>query len=545
MMNPTAFFLTASFATLAGASVIGCGDYGSAPVGPSGTGGAAPLAGGPGASASGSPGVSVGGTPGASAGGSPGVSVGGIPGASVGGSPGASAGGSPGAPTGGAAPAGGGPGGSGAPSMGASGKPRIIVTQDGEIDDKSSMVRFLLYTSDFDVVGIVQNNSIYQKNGHSKELWIQKKIDLYAEALPNLRVHHPDFPDPAYLKSVTKVGNENVADLKAAPPDMATKDTEGSQLIIDTLLDSDPRDVHIPSWGGANTTAYALWKIKTTMPDKYAYAAKRVWIYGICYDLTTHAQDGGYRWIIDNLPEVKIYQATTWAGTWNYDSVDGMRNPSRNPKDIQAFLDPAWLQKNLKVGHGSLGASYPQSYISEGDTPGFLSLINNGLDSHLDYTYGGWAGRAKYKAAGKGYLVDAGDGGGTYQAIYRWIPAVQNDLQARMDWAVTPTFAGANHNPKAKVTGGTRRSVSGGETVMLDASETTDPDGDALTFKWWQYNEADSAAALVSISNPTAQTGASFTVPSEPGKEVHIILEVTDNGSPPLTNYQRVIVSIQ
>ncbi|WP_433933916.1 hypothetical protein AB3662_05720 [Sorangium cellulosum] len=31
----------------------------------------------------------------------------------------------------------------------------------------------------------------------------------------------------------------------------------------------------------------------------------------------------------------------------------------------------------------------------------------------------------------------------------------------------------------------------------------------------------------------------------EPGKQVHIILEVTDKGTPPLTNYQRVVVTIR
>lgn len=30
-------------------------------------------------------------------------------------------------------------------------KPRVIVTTDGEIDDQSSMIRFLMYSSDYDV----------------------------------------------------------------------------------------------------------------------------------------------------------------------------------------------------------------------------------------------------------------------------------------------------------------------------------------------------------------------------------------------------------
>ena len=40
-------------------------------------------------------------------------------------------------------------------------KPRVIVTTDGEIDDQSSMIRFLMYSSDYDVAGIVQAGEIF------------------------------------------------------------------------------------------------------------------------------------------------------------------------------------------------------------------------------------------------------------------------------------------------------------------------------------------------------------------------------------------------
>lgn len=68
-------------------------------------------------------------------------------------------------------------------------KPRVIVTTDGEIDDQSSMIRFLMYSSDYDVAGIVQVNGV-QKDGHSKDKWIESQIAKYAECLPNLRKHY-------------------------------------------------------------------------------------------------------------------------------------------------------------------------------------------------------------------------------------------------------------------------------------------------------------------------------------------------------------------
>ena len=82
-------------------------------------------------------------------------------------------------------------------------------------------------------------------------------------------------------------------------------------------------------------------------------------------------------------------------------------------------------------------------------------------------------------------------------------------------------------------------------TVTLDASATTDPDGNQLSFKWWQYYDADAAPAKVTISNSTAKSGASFVVPNERGKLIQVILEVMDNGSLARTHYQRVFVNIQ
>jgi hypothetical protein len=52
-------------------------------------------------------------------------------------------------------------------------------------------------------------------------------------------------------------------------------------------------------------------------------------------------------------------------------------------------------------------------------------------------------------------------------------------------------------------------------------------------------------AAPMTIANSDSLDQASFVVPSEPGKQIHIILEVTDNGTPPLTSHQRVICNIK
>ncbi|WP_442511901.1 nucleoside hydrolase-like domain-containing protein [Novipirellula sp. SH528] len=423
-------------------------------------------------------------------------------------------------------------------------KPRVIATTDGEVDDRSSMIRFLLYACDFDVVGIVQVNSKYQKHGHSDKKWIEDQLDAYAQVLPNLRKHNPEYPDTASLRSVMRVGNETMEDLWVAPPDMKTKNTAGAQLIIDMLLDDDPRPVHVLSWGGANTTASALWKLKTEYSkDKFDYAVSRIRIYCIWY------QDGGGEWIQKNIPGAHIYEAYGWDNVWDYESYDHARKQgkmSANPPAEQRYMNDAWLNEHVKNEHGPLGAMTPQKYISEGDTPSFLNLINNGLAADVDYTLGGWGGRGAYDdPAFPNHITDKKlkDDGNANKMFWRWVPAAQNDFAARMDWCVKD-FENANHAPVANVKGGFTRDVKAGETVKLEAT-ATDPDGNKLSYKWWQYADADSAVATVKITNDDSLNKASFIAPSEPGKQGHIILEVTDDGAPVLTGYQRIIYNIK
>ena len=45
---------------------------------------------------------------------------------------------------------------------------RVVVTTDGEVDDRCSMNRFLLYTNDWDVCGIIHSSSKYLGANHSR-----------------------------------------------------------------------------------------------------------------------------------------------------------------------------------------------------------------------------------------------------------------------------------------------------------------------------------------------------------------------------------------
>jgi hypothetical protein len=85
-----------------------------------------------------------------------------------------------------------------------------------------------------------------------------------------------------------------------------------------------------------------------------------------------------------------------------------------------------------------------------------------------------------------------------------------------------------------------------GSKIRLSAKGTFDPDGNKLHYKWWQYKEAGTFDGNIRIHD-AEESDASFTVPEGIKKEVtiHIICEVTDNGTPPLTRYQRVVITVR
>lgn len=170
-------------------------------------------------------------------------------------------------------------------------KPRVIVMTDGEVDNHSSMIRFLLYTCDMEVLGIIETNSIFQRHGHSKEDWYEKQLEAYERVYPKLVRHNPDYPSADELRKISFIGDEDIAHLQGlrekrwelipgaaitySPEDW--KDTPGSDRIVEVLLEDNPAPVYIQAWGGGNTAARAFYKLKTAYPDDHALLCFLCW----------------------------------------------------------------------------------------------------------------------------------------------------------------------------------------------------------------------------------------------------------------------------
>ncbi|PPK87859.1 uncharacterized protein DUF1593 [Neolewinella xylanilytica] len=410
-------------------------------------------------------------------------------------------------------------------ATGQAAKPLVIITQDGEVDDRSSFVRFLLYTSDVDVRGIIATNSKWQQNGHGLG-WIGEAYRVYGVVRDNLLLHDPDYPTVDYLESITVRGNEDPDHLTGAPP---YADSEGADLIVRELLALDDELLHLNCWGGVNTVAHALWKFRNDHPEAYAQKAAQVRV------ITIDFQDAAGDWIVANLPEIRVIRNNAFHMTWNYHGVDDPLAHNPYPK----LMSRRWLSENVKNGHGPLGAWYPQDNVSEGDTPAFLNFVDNGLEAYADYALGGWGGR--YGSVRGNYWMDAADDGNPHKTLWRWIPDVQHDFAARADWSVK-SYEDANHSPVIEATG-TDGVVQPGQQVSLTA-RATDPDGDAVYYYWWHYPDPSGMAQPLKIDRETA-ADASFTVPDMPNGPLYIILEVQDDGMPSLKRYRRLTFTVE
>ena len=458
----------------------------------------------------------------------------------------------------------------------ASDKPRVIVTSDGEIDDECSLVRFLLYANEWDIEGIITSSSQYHWQGHkwAGDDWAQPYLKAYAEVHPNLVKHDSGYPTPEFLQARTLLGNvKTEGEMEEV--------TAGSNRIVEVLLDeSDARPIWIQAWGGTNTIARALKTIEEEHPEKMAAAAKKIRFYFIWEQDKTYQSYIRPHWGRFNIPTVICDQFWAIAYQWN----------KILPEAEQTNLRAAWMKSNILEGHGALCSLYkahmpgshglkgdhdftPGDFRSEGDSPAFLHTIPTGLRNLESPDYGGWGGRfvkvrentwldpvpePGYRHPKGRWFTETGWGRAYmrdrypqdqqlmreyFKPLSQWVIPLQNDFAARADWCVKE-FKDANHAPVVEVKGALNRIVEAGERVKLAVS-ATDPDGNKLTCRWWQYAEADSSTGNVTIANDDSWDDVSFVAPNERGKQVHIILEVTDNGTPPLVRYQRIICDIR
>src|SRR5690606_2446650 len=166
--------------------------------------------------------------------------------------------------------------------------------------------------------------------------------------------------------------------------------------------------------------------------------------------------------------------------------------------------------------------------------PETRKIWTNASDAYTPYV------RSDY---GRAIRFDTTSFTGTKVSLWRWRDDFQNDFAARMDWCQV-SYEQANHPPVTVSNQPQRITVKSGQGFSLDASGSFDPDGDNLSFLWFHYPEAGSYRKPIHVG--TENLKAHWVTAPEVTKEetAHFILRVTDKGTPSLSRYQRIIVTI-
>ncbi len=342
-------------------------------------------------------------------------------------------------------------------------KPRIVITADPELDDLNSLIRFILYSTDVKIEGLVYASSQFHWKGDGKgtkwfvanreytrnglkicpceswrwakdERFIHDVVEAYEKSYPNLKVHNPNYPTPEELKSKIRFGNiEFDGDI--------SKDSEGSDLIKSLILDNEPGKLYITAWGGMSTIARALKSIKEENESKPEWNDLRKKIIDKVVLLPSGDQDDTYRnYIKPNWPEMD-YRQFRGGPRFSYGAQLGAS------KGDSLYLTPAWLKENIS-DRGPLGAMYrvwgdgkqmvpddkfdyfglsgytneqlreigymvwmpvqqKGSWLGEGDTPTYMNMLDNGLRGYENGSYGGWGGRQVTSSGVDFFQMDA------------------------------------------------------------------------------------------------------------------------------------------
>ena len=447
---------------------------------------------------------------------------------------------------------------------------RVIILTDIEADpdDTQSLVRLLLYANQIDIRGLIATTSCWHKSAVNPES-IQRVISAYGKVQPNLLRHEAGFPDAQDLSKIVKSGLPKYG-MSGVGDGM---DSEGSDWIITVLEEEDERPLWISAWGGINTLAQSLYKIRQTMSrEKAALLISKLRVYAIS------DQDDSGIWIRKNFPSL-FYIVSPGddygSATWNAIS-------SVIPETDNETISNDWIAQHIQQGHGPLGVEYPDvAWGLEGDTPSFLHLIPNGLNVPEHPEWGGWGGRYEYRLPDfegrvkgnsgvpfepepRAIWTDASDSyvpylfnrfgralrkdstvhSGNKVSLWRWRDDFQHDFAARMDWC-TKSFGEANHPPVPVLSHPDTIIVKSGAYFGLDAINSTDPDGDHLGYLWFPYPEAGTYRGEFSLGEPENAHKTYGRAPAvEKAETIHIILRLTDKGTPSLSRYKRIILTV-
>ena len=429
-------------------------------------------------------------------------------------------------------------------------KLHVLIETDlgGDADDQASLVRFLVYANEWDIEGIISDRPAEAMNTDGARDYKHRKfrdgldmacayLDAYGEVRDNLAKHRHGYPTLDQLRRRTMPGWNSTE--------------KGVKLIIAAADRDDPRPIWYSNWGSnsgsTSNLRRALDKVQAERsPEEYQKFASRFRIVSL---------DGNAQWPRQGHADDILLHVET-----GYPVVDQARWYHRF-RPLTERAGGFNVDRDVRNNHGPLGALYTTP--KEGDSWTFIYLIPTGLSDPLEPTWGGWAGRYgprddahhgpnRYWANMTDTWVEPKNGQASTNrdnTARRWAVHLQNDFRARMDWCVAK-FEDANHPPELQIQGDLsskphRVDAQAGSPYTLDSTGTSDPDGNNLSYRWYIYPEPGTYSGNAVIRGGSSPR-ATIEVPQDAvGKTLHIVLEVTDDGRPPLTRYRRTVLNVR
>ena len=443
-------------------------------------------------------------------------------------------------------------------------KPRLVVLTDiapGNIepDDMESMVRLMTYADQVEIEGLITTIG-WNCDPYPAE-WADslfRVIDAYELDLTNLMKRSRQtvfrslneesgkqtvgyWPSAAYLRSRVAMGSTRAGIGVIG----AANCSAGSDLIIRLVDEADDRPLWVAAWGGANTLAQAIWQVQQERtPEQVKAFLNKLRVYTITdqdmvYGMRMNRAYSSHMWMRRTFVEdlLFIWDESAWL--------------SQNELGSKSWQQYA----SMIQGKGHLGKAYPTyKWGVEGDTPSWLNILPNGLHDPDDPRQVGWAGCFRRDMCADSLTIAwtnwrQPQKGVSRQYEERFYPDIFNDFAARMEWAEKGK---GNTNPVVIVTDKQQSNGDGslsslplrikpGQTIELDASRSYDPDGDALSFRWWIQSDIGNCPQDIRLTEQGAH--AALTMPEKAANvEIHLVCEVHDNGRIPLVSYRRIII---
>ncbi len=464
---------------------------------------------------------------------------------------------------------------------------RILITTDLEIDDMNGVILSLMYADNYDIAGIVWTAGMYHFSGdgglhtlgeitphwrcnamhcgHTVEnagglreyrpvdpTWLPRIMDCYEKDYVLLSKNNPNFPTPDYIRSITKVGNiEFEGDYRF--------ETEGSDFIVDCIMDDDMRPLYIQHWGGINTTVRALYSIY----EKYHGTPQWDAVLAKVVAKVRISGSGEDNCRADSKIDEMFPGLQSSRGIMGFGGYGQFFSAVTAPEEVLPYYQGDYLCDAFKFDHGKLMDQF--WLMGEGRAIyGEPLIYNYGLITYMD-----WAESARQGWGPEGLLerprmdfdpydwmacqfgcasfINIGFRKEVNNRATRNTRILFEELAARADWAICEP-ADCNHAPivSAPVLDFT---AAPGETVRMIGS-AVDPEGDKMNVTWWApgysatYKDGKGEDLPVTAVNTWS---ADFTVPADAqsGQIFAVNMEVQDIAERPMTRFAQYVITVK